>query len=371
MKQNQPSKKQSLPNPSFGKPYDKTSGKKRSRQPDKRKMSTGKKIAIVGCSILAILVIGLVAGVIYTRSLTDLVDQGDVTGNLSLQIGDLIKDEETVDQTDDADAISEAQSQQKEINQINIPYSEDVYNILLIGSDNRGDETNGRSDAMIILSINKKTKKIHMVSLMRALYVNIPDHGYSMLNHSFSYGGSKLLLQTIEDNLRVKIDDYIMINFSGFTKAVDAVGGVDINLTKTEVDHLKETEGYLLTAGMNHMDGALALSYSRIRHIDSDFQRTSRQRIVIDALINKMMKLNPIKLDSVARKILPLVKTNLDATKMIGMAIDALEFKDYERTQLMLPLDDTYKLIIVNKMEMVKFDFQKNIEALQEFLYMD
>lgn len=316
MKQKKPADKQAAhisSNQSSGKQTDRPS-----TQQKKRKISTGRKIAIIGGTIVAVAAIILVAGHVYLRSLTDLVEQGDVTGDPTLGITDLIQEEqETVNQSDDVAGISEAHSQQNEIDQIDIPYSEDVYNILLIGSDNRGDEVNGRSDAMIILSINNKTQKVHMVSLMRALYVDIPGHGLSLLNHSFSYGGSKLLLQTIEDNFRIKIDDYAMIDFKGFTKAVDAVGGVDINLTKAEVNHLKETEGYALVAGVNHLDGALALSYSRIRHIDSDFQRTSRQRTVIDALISKITKLDPVKLDRVARKILPLIKTNLGADQIV------------------------------------------------------
>ncbi|HAL74483.1 MAG TPA: hypothetical protein DCM45_05245, partial [Clostridiales bacterium] len=131
-------------------------------------------VVIVLLVLVGILLLTAGGTYAYLRSLTDLVEPGEVTGNPSLQESDLIEPAETVDETDSTEAMGEAKNEQGEVEVIDLRNDPDVYNILLIGSDRRGTELNGRSDSMIIFSINKRTKKIHLVSLMRALYVNIP-----------------------------------------------------------------------------------------------------------------------------------------------------------------------------------------------------
>ena len=304
-------------------------------------MTMKKKILLFGGIFIGIILLIAAGSLTYMLSLTGLMQQGEVTGNMSLQELDLIDPEETVlpstgfstSEPGSSSATTGGEiaktSEDAKTTAQTVPTTEklpdirtdpDVTNILLIGTDNRGNETNGRSDAMIIFSINKRTKKIHLVSLMRGLYVNIPGRGWSMLNNSFSYGGSKLLRQTIEDNLRVTIHDFLLIDFSGFTQAIDLIGGVNIDLTQKEADYLNENFAAVLTepmaAGLNLLDGAKALAYSRIRYIDSDYRRTERQRQVITALLDHMRGMDAIELDQLARELLPLVKTNLSGTEV-------------------------------------------------------
>ena len=113
--------------------------------------------------------------------------------------------------------------------------SPSVRNILLIGTDSRG-EDRGRSDSMILMSINSKSNKISLVSLMRDTYVQIPGYGGDKLNAAYSYGGPELLMDTIEENLYIKIDDYFTVNFISFANIVDAVGGVEIKVNEDEAD---------------------------------------------------------------------------------------------------------------------------------------
>lgn len=253
-----------------------------------------------------------------------------------------------------------------------IPFSDDVYNILLIGTDTRSDGFTGRSDAMMILSVNRKTRKIHLVSLMRGLYVAIEGHDRSMLNNSYSWGGSRLLLQTIRENFRIAIDDYIVINFVGFKKAIDLTGGVAISLTEAEVEYmyLAFPDGSF-KVGSNRLNGEEALCYARIRQIDSDYKRTSRQRKVIESLINQLETRSASQLDALVRELLPLVKTNLSRSRMISLAVNALKYKSYPVRQLMLPISKTYQTIIVRGVQMVQYDEAKNIEELHRFLYED
>ncbi len=338
--------------------------------PQNNKQPRSKWLLFGGVTAGVILIVA-VAISLYVNSLVNLVEEPEFTGNTSIQESDLIEPEETVDAPDSTEEMKQVESQIEEVRQkIAIPQDKNVYNILLIGTDNRGNEVNGRSDAMIILSVNKKTKQISLVSLMRGLYVQIPGRGYGMLNASYSYGGAKLLRQTIEDNLRVRIDDYVSINFGGFTKAIDLVGGVNISLTQAEVTHL--TKSYPdagLKVGTNRLNGTIALAFARIRKIDSDFKRTGRQREVIEALIKKMTTLSVSELDATARQLLPLVKTNLSGSALVKLAVDGLKYKNYPIKQLMLPIPDTHKMIVVRGTQMEWFDVEKNVNALHKQLY--
>ncbi len=332
---------------------------------------TRRIIITVGVIMISLLLVLFLAGTVYINSLTSLYETGEVTADPTIQESDLIVSSETVNETDSTSQMTEAVTEQSQAELIPLRSDSQVYNILLIGADPREGETNGRSDAMIILSVNKRTHKIHIVSLERALYVDIPGRDFYMLNASYSYGGSKLLRETIEKNLRVHIDDYVRIDLTGFVAAIDTVGGLDISLTDKEVGDINSRFGISLLAGMNHLDGNLALAYSRIRKIDSDYARTGRQRKVIECLISKMGQLDPVTLDATLRQILPNVKTNLSAERVIGLAIDALTFKDYPISQLLIPIKGTYETIVVRNMQVVQFDFAQNVAALQSFLYDD
>jgi len=359
-------------------------------------MTRKRKILLFGGVFIGIILLIAAGALTYVLSLAGLMRQGEVTGNMSLQESDLIDPEETVLPTTKISASESGNtsattggstpetSEQTETTAETVPTTEklpdirtdsDVTNILLIGTDNRGNEINGRSDAMIIFSINKRTKKIHLVSLMRGLYVNIPGRGWSMLNNSFSYGGSKLLRQTIEDNLRVTIHDFLLVDFSGFTQAIDLVGGINIDLTQNEADNLNADFAAVLTepllAGLNLLDGAKALAYSRIRYIDSDYRRTERQRKVITALLDHLRGMNVIEMDRMARELLPLVKTNLSGTEVMSLSLEVLKASQYPVSQLMLPIRGSYETIIVRNIQMVQFNFTDNILALQKFLFDD
>ena len=115
-----------------------------------------------------------------------------------------------------------------------------VTNILLIGSDTRDENERGRTDSMILLSINKQTKQMTMTSLMRDCYVEIPDHGWAKLNAAYSYGGAELLMDTIEQNFDVAVDKFVYVSFFSFIDIVDAVGGINIDLSDDEAQYMTD-----------------------------------------------------------------------------------------------------------------------------------
>lgn len=186
-----------------------------------------------------------------------------------------------------------------------------VKNVLVIGTDTRDpDEERGRSDSMILVSLNSKTHQIYMTSFMRDAYVDIPGQGSAKLNAAYSYGGPELLMDTIEENFDVHIDDYVMITFAACAAMIDAVGGVELEISDREAEAVNEIlisevneimgddrEDDLLDGGGKlKLDGKQALSYSRIRYVgNADFERTERQRTVMEQVMGKI-KSNPFRL---------------------------------------------------------------------------
>ncbi|HHX19829.1 MAG TPA: LCP family protein [Clostridiaceae bacterium] len=253
-----------------------------------------------------------------------------------------------------------------------------IRNILVIGSDTRDPDKHGRSDAMILVTINTKTKKIHLTSLMRAIYVSIPDdadpqykkHWSSkyMLNAAHTWGGPRLLMKTIQRNFRVDVSHYVATDFSGFQGAIDEVGGVSIDLTAAEAKYLSRQTGKSFKAGMQLLDGETALKYTRIRKLDSDFKRTERQRNVIMALFKKMGSSNPKRIATTAEALMPYVTTNLTDFEFIGLIFDFISYRHYDIDQMMLPLELYKAMVIIRGMEMYDINWEDNINALHAFM---
>ena len=261
---------------------------------------------------------------------------------------------------------------------------EGVTNILLIGNDSRENGEDGRSDAMILLSISNKTKKIYMTSLLRDMYVEIPGHKDNRLNAAYSYGGAELLMETIEKNFDIHISRYVLVNFEAFANLVDAVGGVDLELTGKEVEYVN---GYLveynillgrpegtdyfddLSGGMVHLNGPQALAYCRNRYIGTDFGRTERQRKVLTEVIHKLPKgvlMNP---KGLIDGLMPNLTTNLTQAECYRLSLMAPKILTYDIIQNSIPMEGTYKDATHRKMSVLEVDFEANKKFLQENLY--
>jgi LCP family protein required for cell wall assembly len=272
----------------------------------------------------------------------------------------------------------DAPSNMKEGMKIPVLQDKQIENILIIGSDTRDSNSHGRSDAMMLLTINRKTKSFHLTSLMRAIYVSIPDDpdpaykkNYSsnyMLNAAHTWGGPRLLMKTVQRNFRVDVSRYIATDFSGFTKAIDKVGGVTIDLTSAEAKYLNSLGAGSFQSGPQLLNGNAALHYSRIRKLDSDFIRMERQRKVIMALFTKMKGSNPAQLTQTAEALMPEITTNLTDGEMMNLILGVGTYSNYSFDQLMLPLE-TYKAMkYIRGMEMYDIDWVANIKALHAFM---
>lgn len=259
-----------------------------------------------------------------------------------------------------------------------------VINILLIGNDSRENGEDGRSDAMILLSVSSRTKTIQMTSLLRDMYVDIPGHDGNRLNAAYAFGGPELLMETIKLNLGIEVNRYVLVNFEAFANLVDAVGGVDLELTNDEVQYVNgylveynmltgkpEGTDYLDTtlSGMIHLNGPQALAYSRNRYIGTDFGRTERQRKVLSGVIQNLPRAvlkNPMKLMD---GLLPNLTTNLTKGECYLLSLQAGKLLSYDLVQGSVPVEGSYQNATIRGMAVLQVDFEKNKEYLKNSIY--
>ena len=265
------------------------------------------------------------------------------------------------------------------------PFKEEgVKNILLIGSDSRTEGKNGRSDAMILVSISSRTGSIHLTSLLRDIYVEIPGHDGNRLNAAYAYGGPELLMETLEENFEIEVNRYMVVNFQAFANLVDAVGGVTLELSNEEVQYVN---GYLVEynqlqgraegtdyldsglSGAIHLNGPQALAYCRNRSIGSDFARTERQRKVISAA----MKNAPIALvtngSELVNGLLSNITTNLTSKELSGLFMQAPLMLTYDMVSGSIPLAGTYSNANIRGMAVLEIDFEANKAYIQKEIY--
>ena len=261
--------------------------------------------------------------------------------------------------------------------------STDVYNVLLIGTDARGNER-GRSDAMILVSINSKTKKIVLTSFLRDIYLYIPSVGNNRLNAAYAYGGASLLMKTLKQNFGITVNNYAKTNFFSFIKIIDALGGVNLTVTSAEIKqinhNLKEINKlrglpqskYAMSSsqsGSVRLNGSQALAYARIRYIGTDFGRTERQRKVLSALITSFKSASVKQLSSLMTSVLPLVSTNLKQGDILKLISNSGAYAKYSVVSQSIPASGTYSFVTVRKMSVISINFEKNRKLLKDTIY--
>ena len=203
-----------------------------------------------------------------------------------------------------------------------------VVNIALFGADNGGSDSDqsdtDRSDAMKVVSLDYTNKKIKITSLERDVVVYIPgDHQkYGHFNWAYWFGGPELAVKTINYNMDLDITQYVTFSFDSLEKLVDLLGGVEIDMTRAEVNYLKLGG----SSGVRTLDGKTALMYCRIRKIDSDFNRMDRQNNVIQAIIKKVKHQSIKDLMSIIEEMLPYITTNLTNSEIKNYLVDILSF---------------------------------------------
>lgn len=250
---------------------------------------------------------------------------------------------------------------------------EHIVNILLVGQDRRPGEGTQRSDSMILVTFNKSTKKITLTSFMRDSYVKIPGYGTTKLNHAYQYGGMSLLNQTLYNHYGIEVDGNFEVDFSGFEDIIDLLGGVELELTKKEANHLNKLEGWDLSKGTNILTGEQALLYARIRSIDNDYSRTERQRKVLLSLIEEYKNQSLSKMMALLDELLPLVTTNISKSDIKDYAMELFPMlSGSEMESMRIPVDGTFTEGYIRVSEGQKLwcqyniDFEANREVLRK-----
>lgn len=272
----------------------------------------------------------------------------------------------------------------------------EIINILLVGADKNENEQNSvgaarRSDSMMIATLDMKHKKLKVTSLMRDMYVPIPEHGSQKLNAAYSIGGIQLLYKTIASNFGIKVDGYVEVNFDDFVEVINAVGGVEATLTESEAVNLNDTN-YIkrkkyrnVKTGKQILNGYQALGYCRIRHGKwknghypsvvtasgkaDDYGRAERQRLVVQALLKKVKAMSPNKWMELLGIILPNVKTSLSEDKITSYVLAAIKTGATEVSQCSLPVDGSYSSQMISGQSCLVPDLAKNKTALSDFIY--
>ncbi len=248
---------------------------------------------------------------------------------------------------------------------ITLRSEENIDNILLFGEDNHTDGVHGRADTMILLTIDKEHHLLKQTSFMRDIYIYIPGYYYAKLNEAYAIGGASLAAETIEYNFGIKIDNYVIVDFNSFTDIVNSLGGIDLELTREEIEYINwqsyrnkqvdteteidpdcleydynDSDEYVATV---HLNGRQALWYARDRDsAGSDFDRTQRQRIVIDNILSKFKDSDPFRLMAALYSSSGYITTNMDPFTLLGRGFDLLSALRYERSEHRIPTGDNY-----------------------------
>ncbi len=217
------------------------------------------------------------------------------------------------------------EKEEAEINETLLTKEEEsqVINVAIFGIDKNGDQTDGRSDAMKILSLDAKNNTAKITSIQRDTLIYIPGvkQDFEKLNHAYAYGGATLAMQTINYNFDLDLTRYVSFNFEAVEKVIDAIGGIDLEIKDYEVPYISNVS----KSGVQQLNGQQALSYMRVRYADSDYVRMDRQTTVMKAMFTKLTTLGYSDLLALLNNCLPYVETNLTKDEILSMGMQALK----------------------------------------------
>ena len=269
---------------------------------------------------------------------------------------------------------------------VNTDIPEDEWNrmknyttLALFGVDSRTGalESGANSDTIMVCSINNETKEVHLASVYRDTYLDTTDDEYRKCTEVYSIGGAQQSISMLNKNLDLNITDYVTVNFQALVELVDMFGGVDITLSEGDVVWLN---GYLVEErevlgqecedvpgpGLQHLNGMQALAYSRIRYIGLDYERTERQRTVLEQVMKKAQDCDLIQLNEMIDTILPMVSTSLSITDMAKLVTGIGKYTMDETVGF--PFDK--KTMDINNSDcVVAVDLAENVRQLHSYLY--
>lgn len=266
-----------------------------------------------------------------------------------------------------------------------VTVSDDITNILLIGTDERSSKEKGRADSIMIATLDEKHGKLKLTSVARDTYVEIRGRGKEKVNHSYAYGGAELLIDTLENSMNIKISNYVRINFKSFTELIDALGGLKLDVKQSELKELNKyiPECYnasiqskpmklIENSGVQTLNGYQSLSYARIRKNDSAIERDRRQRAIMQALMDELSSINVLEIPKVLSVVTKYIKTDMNTSKMIKYAQKVLKIGNFNIYQTEFP-SASYSTgkTLDKKGWVLDFNSKKCIDELHKFIFED
>ncbi len=342
-------------------------------EPPRKKRKWLKRIFLTLLAL--ILALAVAAGIFVYRKLSLINTTGDDFLGFDTMENDI--DAGDIDSITDAGSL-QALLKEWATNDGDLMESQYVKNILLIGIDSKSK----LSDSMILASINLRSRQISLVSFYRDSYTYVDDQDapyFAKLNASYNTGGAELVRDTIEKDYKIKIDDYALVGYKTFPKVIDALGGVDVEVTEKEANYLNRTwwkwsqtgKKIQFKSGKMHMDGEHALMFARIRGLDSDVGRTERQRRVILAIMSQFKGATVSEMNAAVNTLLPNIKTSMSKSEILNYASKAVTdgWGKFPITQMSMPTEETCLPGYAGDQWIWICDFEAAAQLLQQQLY--
>ncbi|HFD2047653.1 TPA: LCP family protein [Clostridium perfringens] len=251
------------------------------------------------------------------------------------------------------------------INEKKVKEEKHIKNIALFGID-APKEKAGRSDAIMILTLDEEHKVMKLTSIMRDSYVDIPGHGDDKITHAYAFGGPELAMKTLNENFKVNVEEFMAVNFTSLPEIIDKLGGVKINIIQEEIHHIPG----ITSPGEQVLNGEQALAYSRIRYATGgDYKRSERQRVVLEAVFEKLKSTPTKEYPSLIDDFLPYVETNMSSMDIIKLATDAAPLVKGNLETARFPLDGYCDGKIINGVWYLVYDRQVTLNQIQEYIY--
>ena len=329
-----------------------------SGRPGLRRRKTHNPFAAVLIMVILLLLIGGGLTYAHMRSKLQTVNSVDLESTVEESISETVKNDEMV---------------------------QGYTNIALFGVDSREQDLlggNNRSDTIIIASINNDSQEIRLISLMRDTYLDVGDGLYTKCNAAYAYGGPEQAIKMINSNLDMNIVDFVTVGFEGLADTIDALGGIELDLTEEEVYYMNsymedmhdelgtpydEVEG----PGLQTVSGIQATAYCRIRYTEGDdFKRTERQRTVLSLTMEKARQAGPVTLMKIADNVMDEVATSLSSAELLKLVTKAREYDVVEQSSF--PRDGQWVYGTINSQSVIVPDtLESNVRWLHEFLFGD
>ena len=321
------------------------------------KMTKGKKITFWILGVLLFFIIGTVGGVyIYANSLFNKMEKVEIN-----------KDNVGISQ-DVEDKLSK--------------YDDSITNIALFGID-ASDGGVGRSDSIMIATIDTHNKKLKLTSIMRDSCVNIDGHGLDKINHAYAFGKAELAIKTLNENFDLNISEFAAVNFSTLPKIIDKLGGIELDIDSEELQYIN---GYISdlnginntsvspisSTGLQHVNGTQAMAYCRIRYTSGgDYKRTERHREVLSKMFEKILSMSPTSYPSLLNEILPMISTSLSASEIMDLGNEVLKVGSTSLEQERFPLDGYCEGQMIGGVYYLTFDKETTVNQLHDYIFED